>query len=169
VKRTVFVDTNIIIEAHRTGCWRDISSRCDIHIVKSVYEEALSGRKTRAGYIEVNQTELQHSVTIHEVTNKQIADAIGACPELVNVDKGERDLLSFLHTYPEEIWFLTTADKAAVKAAYALGLRERFISLEKLAGVTTIPLRGGYTEAALSAICTECLLDAMQSGRENGS
>lgn len=36
--KVVFVDTNVIIEAHRTGCWEALVGSYDVHTVETVAE-----------------------------------------------------------------------------------------------------------------------------------
>ncbi len=42
-KIRVFADTNVILEAFRTGCWTAIASRFAIETVEKCVEEALTG------------------------------------------------------------------------------------------------------------------------------
>ncbi len=161
MKRTLFVDTNIIIEAHRTTCWSSLLARYEIHLVEEVFNEALNGRKLRDGYVHVDRETLIADTYVHAVTTMQLSTALAACAALVNLDKGERDLLAFVHSCSEDAWFLSTADRAAVKVAFTLGLRHRLLSLEEAAGTATIPLKSGYTKRVLDEICTECVLDSL--------
>ncbi|MBO4123014.1 hypothetical protein J5T34_19995 [Cupriavidus gilardii] len=46
-KVRVFVDTNIILEAFRTGCWAAICERYAIETVEKCVEEALTGDLSR--------------------------------------------------------------------------------------------------------------------------
>ena len=42
----VLVDTNVIIEAHRTGCWKVLASHFPIHTVEKIVEETDIGTVT---------------------------------------------------------------------------------------------------------------------------
>ena len=43
-KTRVFIDTNIIIEAFRTGCWTSICNKFDVETVDKYVKEALTGK-----------------------------------------------------------------------------------------------------------------------------
>lgn len=157
----VFIDTMIIIEAFRTGCWEYLSSRYDLHIVQSVFDEALAGKRERNGYILVPRNEIEEKTTVHKVTDDMLAHAYAVHAGMTTLDRGERDLLAYVHSVNDKVHLLTTADKAAIKAACALGLREQLRSFEVLVNGTKLaePIKRGYTETALSIACTEYLLE----------
>jgi hypothetical protein len=52
--KIVFVDTNVIIEAHRTGCWKALAASYDIHTVEAVREESLRRPKGDIDYIPID-------------------------------------------------------------------------------------------------------------------
>jgi len=35
-KQVVYVETNVIIEATRTGCWKSLLDRFDVHTVREI-------------------------------------------------------------------------------------------------------------------------------------
>ncbi len=43
----VLVDTNVIIEAHRTGCWKGLTGYFAIHTVEKIVEETQTGYQNR--------------------------------------------------------------------------------------------------------------------------
>ena len=157
----IFVDTNIIIEAHRTGCWKSLVGSYDIHIVEKVREEALRGRRDGANYIRVEADELESNVTIHSVGDEQLAAAIAKYHDLALLDDGEKHLLAYAFACEEKPFILTTADKAAVKASCGLGLGDLLKSLEELGriGSCVLPLKNVYTKAGLDTTKTEFILD----------
>jgi hypothetical protein len=50
----VLLDTNVIIEAFRTRCWRAIVNTFKIETVEKCCEEAATGDKRQPGYVEVD-------------------------------------------------------------------------------------------------------------------
>ena len=132
-KPVVFVDTNVIIEATRTGCWKALLDRFNVHTVREISLETQRKPSGGAAYVAVDKELFEQKVTVHEVTNKQRAEARLRLPLLAHLDAGESDLLSYLASQNPHALLLTTADAAAVKAACALKLHARLRSLEELA------------------------------------
>src|SRR5574337_102611 len=133
--QVVLVDTNVIIEAFRTRCWKAITAHFSIQTVAICCEEALTGDPLRPGYISVDPAELTKGLRErHTVTDGQRL-ALGV--QLKNpdaLDAGERDLLAHA-TGRSDAWFASCADRAAVNAALELGFEERFLSLHAMARV----------------------------------
>ncbi len=132
-KPVVFVDTNVIIEATRTGCWKALLDRFNVHTVREIRLETQRKPSGGAAYVAVDKELFAQKVTVHEVTNKQRAEARLRLPLLAHLDAGESDLLAYLASQNPHALLLTTADAAAVKAACALKLQDRLRSLEELA------------------------------------
>ncbi len=125
--------TNVIIEAKRTGCWKSLLDRFDVHTVREISLETQRRPSGGATYVAVDKELFEQKVTAHEVTEKQRAEARLQLPFLAQLDAGESDLLAYLASRNPHALLLTTADAAAVKAACALKLQDRLRSLEELA------------------------------------
>ena len=162
-KLLVYVDTNVVIEATRTKCWRAILKNNEIHTVTAVRDEAGRG-KGRPGYISVDMSEFDSHVTVHAVTNAMILQAAAKAKNLFRLDRGERDLLAWVSTQPTTGLILTTADSAAVMAACALSLDENLRSLEELAKNCgeTPELNEWFTMKWLSSKKTAFLLNNLE-------
>lgn len=132
-KQVVYVDTNVIIEATRTGCWKALLDRFDVHTVREIGLETQRKPSGGAAYVPVDKALFNQKVTVHEVTENQRAAARLQFPLLAQLDAGESDLLAYLASQNPHALLLTTADAAAVKAACALKLRDQLRSLEELA------------------------------------
>jgi len=132
-KPTVYVDTNVIIEATRTGCWKALLDRFDVHTVQEVRAETQRKPADGSAYVAIDQALLDQKVTVHEVTAAQRVAATLRLHLLSQLDAGERDLLACLASQSPGALLLTTADAAAVKAACGLKLQDRLCSLEELA------------------------------------
>jgi hypothetical protein len=59
----VLMDTNVIIEAHRTKCWGAVENAFKVETVEKCCEEAATGDKRRADYVVI--TSPSPSPTIH--------------------------------------------------------------------------------------------------------
>jgi hypothetical protein len=62
------MDTNVIIEAHRTKCWGAVVNVFKVETVEKCCEEAATGDKRRADYVVINVEAMKKSVLIHPVT-----------------------------------------------------------------------------------------------------
>lgn len=130
--KRVFVDTNIIIEAHRIECWNIVAGAFELHTVEQVKVEALQGRKSSRDYVPVDAHVFDSCIQVHRVEQADLAKAILGCRELLTLDDGERDLLAYLQGHLRDADLLSTADAAAVRVACLLGFGDNLVSLEEL-------------------------------------
>lgn len=156
----VLVDTNIIIEAFRTRCWKALIAYYRVETVEKCYEEALTGDRLRSGYVEVDAKVLKERLTVHRVESFEQAALALACPDADALDAGERHLFAHAHGR-KDAWIITCADRAAVRIALTLGWNDRICSLEALckpAGAKP-GLKQHFTERWLSRVRTDFLLE----------
>jgi hypothetical protein len=156
----VLVDSMIVIEAVRTGCWNAISGQLPIVTVERCEEELLSGDPSEAGYVPVTRADLAR-VRVDAVAPVAAAAFRLQYPDADGLDDGERALLAHAARLAEP-FEICSCDKAAVRAAHALGWLDRVVSLESLAGRcgarANPPLRRQFTEAVLSEWRTKLAL-----------
>lgn len=164
---TVLVDTNVMIEAVRTGLWNAVSGDTRLETVEECAAEARRGDRLSDGYIEVSGHDLDRLHEIHGVTESQRAKLLLRLGD-TELDDGERDL--FAHAMDRDEpppWVLTSPDRAAVRAAVGLGWKDRLVSLEELAGKVGCPsaritrLRDHFTGRWLSSARTKALLEGL--------
>lgn len=133
----VFVDTNVIIEAHRVGCWHAICGSYSIETVEKCIEESSRGNPAEPGYVHVPTGELRQSLTqIHQVTRQEIASLILSHSECYVLDDGEQHIFARLYAdqaLPSPDMLVSTPDKAAIVAAHKLGWLDSWVSLNVLA------------------------------------
>ena len=65
-KTRVFADTNVILEAFRTGCWTAISSHFAIETVQKCVEETLTGNPSDPRHIAMRHSLFCFLVCVHE-------------------------------------------------------------------------------------------------------
>jgi len=159
-RKVVYVDTNVIIEATRTGCWKAILKHFDIRTVDEVRREALRVPTNKASYIPIDVKLLTEHVQVERVGAAEVLKASATAPGLTTLDAGERDLLAYFAGQKSDAWLLTTADRAAVKTACDLKLDSKLISLEELATACGQKPRVSewYTKNWLRKIRTEFVL-----------
>jgi hypothetical protein len=163
-KKIVYVDTNVIIEATRTGCLKAILNHYDVRTVEEVRRESLQVPKNKTSYVKVDGTLFGSQVAVSAVGTADILRAATRAPGLTTLDKGERDLLAHVAELNNPgVWVITTADRAAVKTACALKLDARMISLEELASACgqKPKLNEWFTKVWLRTVKTECLFEGL--------
>lgn len=166
LKNTVaLVDTNVMIEAVRTRCWNALAGALRLETVEECRDEAARGDRSRPGYVPVGAADLARLAHVHPVSALQRATFALAYAGAQNMDPGERHL--FAHAYAraargDDVWVLCSPDRAAVRAAVALGWRDQTRSLAALAGAAgarpSPSLADHFGERWLSDLCTAYLL-----------
>ncbi|MDE2058245.1 MAG: hypothetical protein KGL31_02705 [candidate division NC10 bacterium] len=161
--QAVLVDTNIIIEAVRVGCWRTLTGHFRIETVETCCEEARTGNLRRPGYVEVTEGDLQTRLAVRPVSAKALATLTLQDPESTGLDPGERHLWAHALGRAGD-WLACCADRAAVNAAVRLGWKDRLVSLEELANhagarATLRNLKTQFTFVRLSEWRTAALLE----------
>ncbi len=133
----VFVDTNVILEAVRTNCWKPLCSRYAVETVDKCIEEARTGDPYDTSRIQVPDTLLASTLlTSHAVDRAQIAELVLTYPVCTGLDAGEQHLLAHLHTRERRRGvqvLLSTADRAAVTSATVIGWIDYLVALEAMA------------------------------------
>lgn len=100
-KTRVFADTNVILEAFRTGCWTAISSYFAIETVQKCIEETLTGNPGDPRHVSVPPADLNAGLAEqHSVTRKELASLTLAHHSCSTLDDGEKHLLAWLETAP---------------------------------------------------------------------
>lgn len=149
---TLLVDTMIVIEAVRTGCWNAITGQRQVVTVEECARELRCGDPGIQGYVTVTEPGIAR-IAVAPLSDAERASFRLAYHAADGLDPGERDLLAHASMRTDEFQ-VCSCDKAAVVAANAMGWLDRVISLEVVAtsvGVRANPnLRVQFSEARLS-------------------
>jgi hypothetical protein len=130
--RPLLVDTNVIIEGHRTQCWTALTSRYEVQTVEKCLEETLTGYQKRRPEEVIDQIALRQSLrAVHAVTEEHIAAAVTREPLIGQIDPGEKHLWSHALSR-DDVWILCGPDGSNVRVAVNLGLGDRLVALEPL-------------------------------------
>jgi len=158
---TLLVDTNVIIEAVRTGCWRALTGRMNVETVETCIAEATRGDADRSGYIVVSEKELSRLSSVHAVTEAKRSTFALAYPDAAGMDAGERDLFAHAYGRTDETWLLLSPDKASIRAGVSLGWEDRLRSLGAIADdIGAHPkLKRHFEESWLAEWRTQFLLE----------
>jgi hypothetical protein len=159
----VLVDTNIMIEAVRTGCWNALRAYFSVETVDKCCEEARTGDLRRPGYVVVDDNALRDRLRVYASTPQQLSALDLREPEARRLDAGERHLWAHALTR-NEMWLACCCDNAAIRVAVRLGWEDRLKSLEELARAAganpaAAKLKEQFHTARLSATRTAALLE----------
>lgn len=158
----LLLDANVIIEAHRTGCWAAIARYFALHTVEKVIEETQTGYQNRDPETLINEASLRSAFTyVADVDDTQRV-SFNLAYQHPALDDGERDLSVYALTLTEPVWWINGPDIALLRFAHRAKWIDRLVSLESMVANTKArlrhDLRENYTERWLSVKRTNLLL-----------
>lgn len=154
----VLMDNNAISEACRVYGWNALVGRYRLETVEAIAVEAFTGYQHRPT---IDPREFKAQVAVHNVPlGDQAAIALRATG--IALDEGERDL--WAHAVGrQDSWILCGPDRASIRFAVRLGLRDRLVSLEALfdqAGFRPRnPLKEAYTKKWLDTVAGQYVVE----------
>ena len=157
----VLVDTNVILETHRTGSWRALAGGYPVETVEDCVDETQTGFQLRRSELRIDAGELRDSLkAVHPVGNRERAGLAVRINDIM-LDRGEASL--WAHALSRtDAWVLCGPDKASLRCGVRLGFRERLVSLEELLSDTGYrsrsTLRPAYTRHWHRNVLGEILL-----------
>ena len=152
----ILFDTNAILEAHRVECWNGLCGYFALATVEECVVECATGNQNRKCPIPVDLDALRAKVTVHPVSRKMLAK-LRLTAKGTPLDPGEEHLLAYAATRPD-VYLICSPDGACMRVVKALGILDRLVSLEALAGKAgrrSLPLRGNFTEKWHKAYCVQ--------------
>lgn len=160
----VLIDTNVVIEAHRTGCLGQLADRFCLHTVEAVVTETQAGAQRRRPEQNIDEGTLRgYLKVVQPITNEQrfsFAEKYGPTA----LDAGERDLLIYADGIAGA-WLLNSPDVAVLRFANDRGWLDRVISLDAMASHVNARLRDSlrenYRESWLSQRKTAFMLGSL--------
>ncbi len=158
----VLVDTNAIQAAHRYGCWNALHKSFHLETAEHCIEEALRPNHRGKRLVDRTRDDLTKEILAHAVNDSQRAVLLHALQGRVDLDDGERDLLSIALAIKTDAWWLCGPDKATIFAMHLLGILDRMCSLQSLAEATGVRLTKAedqFTEKWLASLRTQLLLN----------
>jgi hypothetical protein len=164
--RPILVDTNVILEGHRTGSWRTLARRFLVETVMDCVTETQTDFQRRRPEQRIDEAELRGSLSaVHAVSDAERAVALLRDDLVRFLDPGEQAL--WAHAFGRsDAWLLCGPDMASVRLGVRLGLRDRMVALEALLDEVgrrpRLALRANYTKTWLAACLTKL---ALQEGK----
>ena len=127
----LLLDTNVILEAHRTGSWRALVGGYQVETVEDCVTETQTGFQRRRPEQQIDGVELRASLgTVYPVGDLERAELKLGTPD-IELHIGEASLWAHALGWNDE-WVLCGPDKASLRCGIRLGFRERLVPLEGL-------------------------------------
>lgn len=127
----LLLDTNVILEAHRTGSWRALVGGYRVETVEDCVTETQTGFQRRRTEQQIDVAELRASLgTVHPVGNLERAELKIRTPD-IELHIGEASLWAHALGRTDD-WVLCGPDRASLRCGIRLGFRERLAPLEGL-------------------------------------
>lgn len=125
--KPLLVDTNLILEAHRCGCWKQIASAFCVETVTKCVEETQTGKQRTDRKVKIDEPALRRSVRVHDVTREELllVQQMGGA----GLDHGEMHLWAHALTRTD-VWVLCGPDTASLKFGFNSGHKDRLVHLE---------------------------------------
>lgn len=157
----LLVDTNVILEAFRTGSWKALTGGYGVETVEACVTETQTGYQRRRKELQIDEAELRaRLVAVHHATDAQRAEAL-IRGSGISLDPGELELWAHAISR-KDAWILCGPDKASLRFGVRMGFRGRLVSLERLLAGVGFPvkgkLRGNYTAQWHASALNELVL-----------
>ena len=158
----VLVDTNVILEGHRTGTWRALAGGFRVETIVDCVVETQTGFQRRRPEQRIDEADLRRTLAcVHDVSATQRAAAYVRDQSIALLDAGERALWAHALARTDH-WVLSGPDKASLRFGVRLGFRDRLVALETLLNHVGhrpgTPLRSHYTRQWLERCLSEITL-----------
>lgn len=136
---SILLDNNAIGDAVDLGVWQALLDAYDGQMETVIEVEAEAGTYFRKKADSRELMVTMRRLTIHDVSRgEQVKLALKTAG--MSLDPGERDLWAHAHQRADG-WILCGPDKASLRVAVRLGLRDRLVSLEQLLGDAGLPTK----------------------------
>ena len=128
---TVLVDTNVIIETHRTSSWRALTGGYRVETVEECVTETQTGFQRRTREQQIDEIELRERLEAVATVEARARAGLAVRMGELALDEGEVCLWAHALGRGDD-WILCGPDRASLRCGVRLGFRERLVSLETL-------------------------------------
>lgn len=158
----VLVDTNVIIESHRVGCWKALINHFEMDTVEKCVEECATGNQRGFNPVPVDVAALVNDVQPKKIGQKELNSLSICYSDAIYLDPGERHLLAYALTL-KNVFFVCSPDKMCVIAGSKIGILESFVSLEEIANTAgaRVQLRENFKERFMVKVRTAIKLETL--------
>ncbi len=164
----LLVDTNTILESHRTGSWQALAGGYRVETVEDCITETQTGFQLRRPEQSIVASELRASLSaVYRVGDRERVELLVRIQGIA-LDSGEEAL--WAHALVRDGgWFLCGPDKASMRCGVRLGFRERLVSLEELLADAghrpRTALERNYTKKWLDGVLADFFLEEWTGAR----
>ena len=129
----LLLDAGVIIKLFEFEIWEAFLERCDVHLSKTIMEEALYYIDSNDEQKPIHLSDYKAKMTVHDVSVSQVQELkkIFGRVLLERLDAGEAELLAVVHNSPEN-YRICSADAVVYRVLPALSKGSQGISLEEV-------------------------------------
>lgn len=155
----MLVDTNVIIESHRVGCWKTLINHFEMDTVEKCVEECATGNQRGFNPVPVDVAALVNDVQPKKIGQKELNSLSICYSDAIYLDPGERHLLAYALTL-KKTFFVCSPDKMCVIVGAKLGILDFFVSLEELTNLSgaRVQLRDNFKTRFMEKVRTDIKL-----------
>lgn len=129
----VLVDTNVIVECHRTNTWGALSGGYRVQTTETCVCETQTGFQNLTWEQYIDPDQLRQSLdAVHTVSDREYATLELTDPDLPALDDGERSLWAHVLSRADDGWLFCGPDIASLRCGVKLGYQEQLTALEDL-------------------------------------
>jgi len=129
-----------LTKAHRYGCWNAIHKTFQLETAAHYSEEALRPDRKDQRLVPRSRDDLIEQIRVHPVTDAQCLQLLYAPQGRVDLDQGEKVLLSVAMTLKTEAWWARWSRQGDRHRHILLRISERMCSLQAFAKTAGIKL-----------------------------
>jgi hypothetical protein len=133
--RLLLPDADVIIELHKLGYWKGVTSRYKIHIASTVLKEVTYYEDDSGNKVPIDLSGDISSGRVKEdsASPQQIQALLQRIPrDKIDLDPGELESIAIISSQSTDELKICVIDKAAIKALSFLDLRDRAVSFEEI-------------------------------------
>lgn len=134
--RLLLLDANIVIEISKQHLWKGILSQCDVHLSRTVVDEAAFYTDENGEHCDIDLTPYlsgDDGITVFDVAASEVASLRNRFDPTYfeKLDAGETESLSFLLKQSDQC-LICSSDMIVFRVLGNLGLPDQGISLEEI-------------------------------------
>src|SRR5579871_6204265 len=129
----LLLDTGVIIKLFELGIWEALLDRCDVHLSKTILNEALFYRDDNDDPQSIHLSNYLAKMTVHDVAVSRVQELkkVFGSVLLEKLDAGEAELLSVVHDSFDK-YLICSSDAVVYRALPTLSKSDQGISLEEV-------------------------------------
>ena len=135
MKSLLLLDADIVIDLHKIGLWKAVTSRYKVHLPSTIIGEIKHYWKGSEQVLIDLSVELSSGmvveVSVDPIDQKKVFDLL-VSKKVDAIHDGEREALSYMYFHHDEDFRIALKDHAAIRAAVVLDIVEKTMSVEAM-------------------------------------